>query len=65
MENDAVIVDGGGMIHSSIHWPKEGLVEDLVKGIEHYISKIIKTSDGYLVFDRYFDYSIKSETRLK
>ena len=65
VENDAVLVDGGGMLHSSIHWPKEGLVEDLVKGIEHYMSKVIKTSDAYLVFDRYFDYSIKSETRLK
>ena len=27
--NDAILVDEGGMFHSSIHWPKEGLVEDL------------------------------------
>ena len=63
--NDVVLVDGGGMLHSSISWPKEGLVEDLVKGIEHYITKIVVSSDCYLIFDRYFDYSIKSETRLK
>ena len=63
--NDAILIDGGGMLHSSIHWPKEGLVEDLVKGIEQYIAKTVVSSDGYLVFDRYFDFSIKSETRLK
>ena len=64
IENDAILVDGGGMLHSSIHWPNERLAEDLVKGIEQYISKIV-SSDGSLIFDRYFDYSIKSETRLK
>ena len=30
--NDAILIDG--MLHSSIHWPKECLVEDLVKGIK-------------------------------
>ena len=65
LKPDAVIVDGGGMLHSSIHWPKEGLVEDLVSGIIQYVSKIVASSDGYVVFDRYFDYSIKSDTRQK
>ena len=46
------------MLRSSIHWPKEGLVEDLVSGIIQYVSKIVASSDGYVVFDRYFDYSI-------
>ena len=30
--NDAILIDG--MLHSSIHWPTECLVEDLVKGIK-------------------------------
>ena len=62
LKPDAVIVDGGSMLHSSIYWPKEGLVEDLVSGIIQYVSKIVASSDGYVVFDRYFDYSIKSDT---
>ena len=28
---DAVVVDGGGMLHSAIYWPKDGLVGDLLK----------------------------------
>ena len=28
----AILIEG--MLHSSIHWPKECLVEDLVKGIK-------------------------------
>ena len=62
---DAVLVDRGGMLHSSIHWPRKGSVEDLVVGAEKYILKLMDMSDTYLVFDRYTDYSIKSEARLK
>ena len=36
------------MLHSSIHWPKEGLVEDLVKGVESYILRIINISSNNL-----------------
>ena len=55
----------GGMLHSSIHWPEERPVEDLVVGAEKYILKTMDISDTYLVLDRYIDYSIKSEARLK
>ena len=60
---DVVIVDGGGMLHSSIHWPKDGKVEDLVNGVEQYVNKLINTSDVCIIFDRYFEKSIKSDTR--
>ena len=63
LKPEAGIVNGCSKLHSSIHWPKEGLVEDLVSGIIQYVSKIVTSSDGYVVFDRYFDYSIKSDTR--
>ena len=53
------------MLHSSIHWPEEGSVEDLVVGAKKYILKSMDISDTYLVLDRYIDYSIKSEARLK
>ena len=61
---EAVVVDGGGMLHSSVHWHKEGLVMGLVKGVEQYIGKILDSSDVYVIFDRYFERSIKSDTRL-
>ena len=61
---DAIVIDGGGMLHSKIHWPTNGLVRDLVDGIEKYLRKIINTSDVYLIFDRYYEGSIKSDTRL-
>ena len=63
VEADAVVV-GGGMLHASIYWPKDGSVEDLAKGVELYVSKFLKHSDVYLIFDRYFEKSIKSDTRL-
>ena len=59
----AILVDGGGMLHS-FQWPK-GLVEDLVKGIEQYMTKTVVSLNGYIIFDQYFDYSIKYKTRLK
>ncbi|MEM7297990.1 MAG: hypothetical protein AAF391_06960, partial [Bacteroidota bacterium] len=65
ISNDAVLIDGGGMLHSAIHWPKDGFVADLVKVIDHYLTKTTASTDAYLIFDRYYDYSIKSATRQK
>ena len=62
---DVVVVDGGGLIHSSIHWPKDGLVRDLAAGVEMYVSKLLHNSDVYVAFDRYFEKSLKSDTRLQ
>ena len=52
---DTVVIDGGGMLHSKIHWPSNGLVKDLVEGVEKYLRKIITHSDVFLIFDRYYE----------
>ena len=62
---DAVIIDGGGMLHSAVHWPKEGTVKDFTDGVCNYIIKILKDSDVNLAFDRYTNDSIKAATRLQ
>ena len=60
---DATFIDGCAMLHSSIHWPKGGKVNDFLVGVRCYISKKLINSDVYLIFDRYNDFSIKSDTR--
>ena len=62
---DAVIIGGGGMLHSAVHWPNEGTVKDFTDGVSSYIFKILKDSDVYLAFDRYTNDSIKAATRLQ
>ena len=37
------------MLHSSIHWPKDGSVVDLAKGVELYVSKFLKHSEVHLI----------------
>ena len=59
---DATIIDGGGMLHK-VHWPPNGVVKDLVNGIDHYVRMLILNTDVYLIFDRYKTGSIKSDTR--
>ena len=51
-------------LHSKIHWPSNGLVKDLVEGVEKYLRRIITHSDVFLIFDRYHEGSIKSGTRI-
>jgi len=60
---DAVIIDGGAMLHSSVHWSSEGTVNDFVSGIERYIEGFLNLSDVNVIFDHYFERSIKSDTR--
>ena len=36
-------------------------MEGLVNSIEYYLSKFINATDVYLIFDRYFENSIKSD----
>ena len=62
---DAVVIDGGGMLHSAAHWPKEGTVKDFTDGVCNYIIKMLEDSDVYLAFDRYIIDSIKAATRLQ
>ena len=55
---DAVVVDGGRMLHSAVHWPIDGILY----GVCNYIVKILRQSDVYLAFDRYIE---SSGTRVK
>ena len=59
---DATVIDGGGMLHK-VHWPPNGIVKDLVDGIDHYVRMLRLITDVYLIFDRYKTGSIKSDTR--
>ena len=37
IRSEVVVIDGCAMLHSAIHWPKGGKVDDLVKGVRNYI----------------------------
>ena len=63
IQAEAVFNNGGEMLHSAVCWPKDGLVRDLFRSIEAYIRRFIEKSDVYMIFDRYFDNSIRSVTR--
>ena len=58
---DATVIDGGGMLHK-VHWPPNGIVKDLVDGIDHYVRMLMLNTDVYLIFDCYKTGSIKSDT---
>ena len=64
-ESDTVLVDCGGMLHSAIYWPKDRQVSDLLKSIEKYACNLINLADLCMIFDRYYERSIKSDTRMK
>ena len=59
----ATVIDGCA-IFWVVHWPNKGTVEDYVSNFCHYVLGKAKYCDVYLVFDRYYDFSIKSGTRL-
>ena len=59
---DAIFIDGGGLLYK-IYWPSNGTVGDLVDGLEKYTRKLNADADVFIVFDRYMERSIKSDTR--
>ena len=60
---DLSIVDGCAVLWK-IQWPStNGTIQDFVKGFNKFIFDMLKNNDVLLVFDRYYDYSIKSVTR--
>ena len=57
------IVDGCAVLWK-IQWPSaNGTVHDLVKGFHKFVYDMLKKNDVMIIFDRYYDYSIKSVTR--
>ena len=59
---DATVINGGGMLHK-VHWHPNGIVKDLVDGIDHCVRMLMLNTDVYLTFDRYKTGSIKSDAR--
>ena len=59
---NAILIDGGGLLYK-IYWPSNGTVGDLVDGLEKYTRKLNADADVFIVFDRYMERSIKSDTR--
>ena len=56
------VIDGCAILWV-IHWPSNGVVKDFVNGFIKFIFEKLSISNLYLVFDRYYDFSIKSGTR--
>ena len=60
---DMTIVDGCA-VHWKIQWPSANrTVQDFVKGFHKFVYDMLKKNDVMIIFDRYYDYSIKSVTR--
>lgn len=59
---DCRVLDGSAVLWV-IHWPANGTVCDFVVNFKQYIQHKLTSSDVYLVFDRYQDFSTKSTTR--
>ena len=60
---DMTIVDGCAVLWK-IQWPSaKGTVQDFVKGFHKFVYDMLKKNDVMIIFDRYYDYSIKSVTR--
>ena len=61
---DMTIVDGCAVLWK-IQWPSaNGTVQDFVKGFPKFVYDMLKKNDVMIIFDKYYDYSIKSVTRV-
>ena len=61
---NAVVIDGLRMLHGAVHWPNGGTLADLINGVKNFVLKYLHFADVYLTFDRYYNYSMKSYTRI-
>ena len=62
-KSDVVIIDGCALFWH-ISWPLNGLVKDLATSFYDFIAKYFRDDiNVHLIFDRYFKYSIKGQTR--
>lgn len=62
VQPDTTIMDGCAILWC-VHWPCKGTVKDYIDSFCTYIFQRTVTADVYLVFDRYFEYSVKSGIR--
>ena len=59
---DCITLDGCAVLWV-VCWPSKGKVEDYVKSFVDYVENHLRMADTYLVFDRYYERSIKEGTR--
>ncbi|KAF3842712.1 hypothetical protein F7725_001561 [Dissostichus mawsoni] len=61
-DEDVTVIDGSALLWT-IHWPADGTVADFIDNVKTRLISYLSESDVYLIFDGYYDYSIKSVTR--
>ena len=54
MQPQILIIDGCAILWV-IHWPEGGTVQNIIDGFINYVIKLLKESDVYDVFDRYYE----------
>lgn len=64
LKPDVIVIDGCAILWC-IHWPSNGTVQNYIESFWSYVLQRLILCDVYLIFDRYYDYSIKDVTRRK
>ncbi len=59
---DVTILDGCAILWV-VRWQAHGLVKDFIKNFVDYLSSHLRINDTYLIFDRYYDNSVKNIMR--
>ena len=59
---DAVVIDGCAMLWV-IPWPSSGMIQDYLDNVSKYVSRYLDKCETHLIFDRYYEKSIKQCTR--
>jgi hypothetical protein len=62
VEKSEVEIPDGCAVLWVISWPNQGSVADFVNGFTKNVMERVKIQDTYMIFDRYFDFSIKIGT---
>ena len=62
VKRNVIIIDGCAILWC-LHWPFNATIQDYVDNFWHYVSRRLNRCDACLIFDRYYEYSIKSCTR--
>ncbi|KAJ8884145.1 hypothetical protein PR048_016002 [Dryococelus australis] len=61
-KQDIIIIDGMALSWV-VHWSNQGTVTTLIPNLKHILKCKLESSEVYLIFDWYYDYSAKSPIR--
>ena len=61
-DSEVTIFDGCALLWC-VHWPCKGTLQEYIDNFRAYVFGRSVNGDVYVVFDRYFEYSVKSATR--